>query len=114
MADLTVVIVLALVVFVVLVLYQLTGLLGRTTHGEGPKYEAFAGGEALPSVRGKYHSELFVYAALFVAFEVVTLLVAGTVRLHSFLWPMLFIVAAGVSLSVLILWFIGMGGAELA
>jgi NADH:ubiquinone oxidoreductase subunit 3 (subunit A) len=112
--DLIVVAVLAVVVFVVLLLYYLAGFFGRTTHGEGPKYEAFSGGEEIPPARGKYHSELFVYAALFVVFEVVTLLVAGSLRLHSYLWPLSFVVAGGISLTVVMLWFIGTGGAELA
>jgi len=111
--ELRVVSVVAVVVFVVMLLYYFAGFVGKMSHGEGPKYEAFAGGEALPPARGKYHSELFVYAALFVAFEVVTLLVSASLRLRSYLWPLLFIVAGGMSLSVVMLWFIGTGGAEL-
>lgn len=114
MIDWVVVIVLAVVVFAVLFLYYASGFLGRTTHGEGPKYDAFAGGEVLPPARGKYHSELFVYAALFVVFEVVSLLVASSFRLHSYFWPLLFVVFGGASLTVVMLWFVGTGGAELA
>lgn len=114
MLELTVLIVLGVVVLAVFLIYYLAGLLGKMTQGEGAKYDAFAGGEILPPARGKYHSELFVYAALFVAFEVVTLLVAASVRIHGYVWPLVFIVAAGVSLSVMMFWFVGTGGAELA
>ena len=114
MADLMILTILAIVVVSVFVLYHMVGFLGKTTHGKGPKYEAFSGGEELPPARGKYHSEMFVYASLFVAFEVVTLLVASSLRLHSHVWPLLFVIAGGVSLTVAMLWFVGTGGAELA
>ncbi len=114
MADLMILTILGIVVVSVFVLYYMVGFLGKTTHGKGPKYEAFSGGEELPPARGKYHSEMFVYASLFVAFEVVTLLVASSLRLHSHVWPLLFVIAGGVSLTVAMLWFVGTGGAELA
>jgi len=114
LADLMILTILAIVVVSVFVLYHMLGFLGKTTHGKGAKYEAFSGGEELPPARGKYHSEMFVYASLFVAFEVVTLLVASSLRLHSHVWPLLFVIAAGVSLTVAMLWFVGTGGAELA
>jgi len=114
LADLMILTILGIVVVSVFVLYYMIGFLGKTTHGKGPKYEAFSGGEELPPARGKYHSEMFVYASLFVAFEVVTLLVASSLRLHSHVWPLLFVIAGGVSLTVAMLWFVGTGGAELA
>jgi NADH:ubiquinone oxidoreductase subunit 3 (subunit A) len=114
LADLMILTILGIVVVSVFVLYYMVGFLGKTTHGKGPKYEAFSGGEELPPARGKYHSEMFVYASLFVAFEVVTLLVASSLRLHSHVWPLLFVIAGGVSLTVAMLWFVGTGGAELA
>jgi len=114
LADLMILTILGIVVVSVFVLYYMIGFLGKTTHGKGPKYEAFSGGEELPPARGKYHSEMFVYASLFVAFEVVTLLVASSLRLHSHVWPLLFVIAGGVSLTVVMLWFVGTGGAELA
>jgi NADH:ubiquinone oxidoreductase subunit 3 (subunit A) len=114
LADLMILTILTIVVASVFVLYYVVGFLGKTTHGKGPKYEAFSGGEELPPARGKYHSEMFVYASLFVAFEVVTLLVASSLRLHSHVWPLLFVIAGGVSLTVAMLWFVGTGGAELA
>lgn len=114
MADLMILTILGIVVVSVFVVYYMVGFLGKTTHGKGPKYEAFSGGEELPPARGKYHSEMFVYASLFVAFEVVTLLVASSLRLHSHVWPLLFVIAGGVSLTVAMLWFVGTGGAELA
>jgi NADH:ubiquinone oxidoreductase subunit 3 (subunit A) len=106
-------VILAIVVAPVLILYHLAGFLGKTSHGKGPKFEPFSGGEELPPARGKYHSEMFVYASLFVAFEVVTLLVASSLRLQSHVWALLFVIAGGVSLTVLMQWFAGTGGAEL-
>lgn len=102
------------VIIFVLAFYFLVGKLGKVSTGEGTKYNAFAGGEELPPERGKYHSELFVYAALFVAFEVIGLLLASSIAAIGFLWPLLFTLAGGFSLFVLMLWFVGTGGAELA
>ncbi len=106
--------VLGSVVLFVLVLYFLVGRLGKVSTGTGVKYDAFAGGEELPPERGKYHSELFVYAALFVAFEVIGLLLASSISARGFLWPLLFTLGGGLSLFVLMVWFVGTGGAELA
>ena len=102
------------VVVVVLVFYFAVGKLGKISRGTGTKFEAFSGGEELPPTRGKYHSELFVYAALFVAFEVMGLLLASSIAATGFLWPLLFTLAGGFSLFILMVWFIGTGGAELA
>jgi NADH:ubiquinone oxidoreductase subunit 3 (subunit A) len=102
------------VILFVLAFYFLAGRLGKVSTGSGTKFDAFAGGEELPPERGKYHSELFVYAALFVAFEVVGLLLASSIAAHGLLWPLLFTLAGGFSLFVLMLWFVGTGGAELA
>ena len=71
-------VILSVIVFV-LAFYFLVGKLGRVSIGRGTKFDAFSGGEELPPERGKYHSELFVYAALFVAFEVVGLLIASSI-----------------------------------
>jgi NADH:ubiquinone oxidoreductase subunit 3 (subunit A) len=98
----------------VVAFYFVAGRLGRISTGSGPKYDAFAGGEELPPERGKYHSELFVYAALFVVFEVIGLLLASSIAARGFLWPLLFTLAGGFSLFVMMLWFVGTGGAELA
>lgn len=61
------------VVLFVLVFYF---TVGKVSTGRGTKFDAFSGGEELPPERAKYHSELFMYAALFVAFEVIGLLQA--------------------------------------
>jgi NADH:ubiquinone oxidoreductase subunit 3 (subunit A) len=106
-------VILSVVVFV-LIFYFVAGKLGKISTGTGPKFDAFAGGEELPPERGKYHSELFVYAALFVAFEVIGLLLASSIAARGFLWPLLFTLGGGFSLFVLMLWFVGTGGAELA
>jgi NADH:ubiquinone oxidoreductase subunit 3 (subunit A) len=111
-SDLLIVI-LSVIIFV-LAFYFAVGRLGKVSSGQGPKFEAFSGGEELPPERGKYHSELFVYAALFVAFEVVGLLIASSIFARGLLWQLLFTLAGGFSLFVLMVWFIGTGGAELA
>jgi len=98
----------------VLALYFLVGKLGKVSLGKGVKFDAFAGGEELPPERGKYHSELFVYAALFVAFEVIGLLIASSIAARELIWQLLFTLAGGFSLFVLMVWFVGTGGAELA
>ena len=102
------------VILFVLAFYFAAGKLGKLSTGTGTKYEAFSGGEELPPTRGKYHSELFVYAALFVAFEVIGLLLASSIAAKGLLWPLIFTLAGGFSLFVLMLWFVGTGGAELA
>ena len=102
------------VILFVIAFYFAVGRLGKVSTGTGPKFDAFSGGEELPPERGKYHSELFVYAALFVAFEVVGLLLASSIAARGLLWPLLFTLAGGFSLFVLMIWFIGTGGAELA
>jgi len=106
-------VILSVIVFV-LVFYLLIGKLGKVSTGRGVKFDAFAGGEELPPERGKYHSELFVYAALFVAFEVVGLLIASSIAARELIWQLLFTLAGGFSLFVLMVWFVGTGGAELA
>jgi NADH:ubiquinone oxidoreductase subunit 3 (subunit A) len=112
--SLDLVIVIWSVIFFVLAFYFLAGRLGKVSTGTGAKYDAFAGGEELPPERGKYNSELFVYAALFVAFEVIGLLLASSISARGFLWPLLFTLSGGFSLFVMMVWFVGTGGAELA
>jgi NADH:ubiquinone oxidoreductase subunit 3 (subunit A) len=114
MISLDLFVVLLSVVLFVLVFYFAVGVLGKVSTGTGTKFDAFSGGEELPPERGKYHSELFVYAALFVAFEVIGLLLASSIAAHGLLWPLLFALGGGFSLFVLMVWFVGTGGAELA
>ena len=106
-------VILSVIVFV-LAGYFLLGKLGKVSTGSGTKFDAFSGGEELPPERGKYHSELFVYAALFVAFEVVGLMIASSIAARGLIWQLLFTLAGGFSLFVLMIWFVGTGGAELA
>ena len=106
-------VIMSVIVFV-LAFYFLVGKLGKVSTGSGTKFDAFSGGEELPPERGKYHSELFVYAALFVAFEVVGLLIASSIAARGLIWQLLFTLAGGFSLFVLMIWFVGTGGAELA
>ena len=93
MISLDLSIVLWSVILFVLAFY-FAGVLGKVSTGTGTKFDAFSGGEELPPERGKYHSELFVYAALFVAFEVIGLLLASSIAAHGLLWPLLFTLGA--------------------
>lgn len=112
--DLPTAVVVVTVILASMALYLLAGRLGRSTHGSGVKYSPFTGGEELTQSRGKYHSELFVYAALFVAFEVFALLLASAVHSTGNLWPLVFTAAGGLSLFVAVIWFVGTGGSQLA
>ena len=102
------------VIVFVFVIYVIAGKIGKVSTGKGTKFEAFSGGEELPPERGKYHSELFVYAVLFVAFDVVGMLLASSIAAGDILWVFLFTLSGGFSLFVLMLWFVNTGGAELA
>ena len=102
------------VIIFVFVFYIIAGRIGKVSTGKGTKFEAFSGGEELPPERGKYHSELFVYAVLFVAFDVVGMLLASSITADDILWPFLFTLSGGFSLFILMLWFVNTGGAELA
>ena len=106
--------VLTSVIVFVFVIYVIAGKIGKVSTGKGTKFEAFSGGEELPPERGKYHSELFVYAVLFVAFDVVGMLLASSIAAGDILWVFLFTLSGGFSLFVLMLWFVNTGGAELA
>ncbi len=114
MTETTAAISVAAVVAVAMAFYVLAGRLGKSTEGSGGKYSPFTGGEDIPPTRGKYHSELFVYAALFMVFEVFALLLASAVRASNVLWPLLFTVVGGVTLFVAIIWFVQTGGSQLA
>lgn len=102
------------VVIASMALYLLTGRLGKSTEGTGSKYEAFSGGEELPQQRGKYHSELFVYAALFMVFEVFALLIAAAVASSSATWPLLFTGTGAAVIFSAVVWFTKAGGSQLA
>ncbi len=104
----------AVVVVASMAFYFLAGRLGRSTQGFGPKYSPFTGGEDIPPGRGKYHSELFVYAALFMVFEVFALLLASAVRATDAVWPLLFTAVGGITLFATIIWFVQTGGSRLA
>jgi NADH:ubiquinone oxidoreductase subunit 3 (subunit A) len=109
-----IIVVVSSVILLVFAFYFAVGRLGKVKTGTGTKFEVFSGGEELPPIRGKYHSELFVYATLFVAFEVIGLLLASSIAARGLLWPLLFTLAGGFSLFVMMVWFVGTGGAELA
>lgn len=104
----------AVVIIASLGFYLLSGRLGRSSKGSGIKYEPFTGGEEIPHGRGKYYSELFVYAALFMVFEVVALLLASASKSSTAFWPMIFTATGGIGLFAIIIWFVQTGGSQLA
>jgi NADH:ubiquinone oxidoreductase subunit 3 (subunit A) len=104
----------ASVIVVSMGFYILAGRLGKTTEGTGTKYSPFTGGEEIPASRGKYHSDLFVYAALFMVFEVFGLLLASAISSLSLVWPLVFTATGGVAVLVVLIWFVQTGGSELA
>lgn len=112
--DLSSMIAVVTVVAAAMIIYVLAGRLGKTTHGSGTKYSPFTGGEELPPSRGKYHSDLFVYAAMFMVFEVFALLLASAISSVSFVWPLVFTATGGIAILVLLIWFVQTGGSELA
>ncbi len=112
--ELSTVVAVVTVIFASMAFYLLAGRMGRSSQGSGYKYAPFTGGEELPQSRGKYHSELFVYAALFVAFEVFALLLASAIRAADIIWPLVFTAAGGICLFVAVIWFVGTGGSQLA
>ena len=104
----------AAVVIASMIFYVLAGRMGKTSEGSGTKYAPFTGGEDLPASRGKYHSDLFVYAALFMVFEVFGLLLASAVTSLSTIWPIVFTATGGIAVMIKLIWFVQTGGSELA
>lgn len=102
------------VVVASMLFYVLAGRLGRTSEGSGAKYAPFTGGEDIPASRGKYHSDLFVYAALFMVFEVFGLLLASSISSLNSIWPLVFTATGGIGVMVILIWFVQTGGSELA
>ncbi len=103
----------AVVVLASMALYLAAGRLGKSSQGSGSKYAPFTGGEEIPPARGKYHSDLFVYAALFMVFEVFALLLASAIRAGDSLWPLVFTATGGLTLFAAIMWFVETGGGQL-
>ena len=114
MVDLSTITAIVSVIIVSMGFYILAGRLGKTTEGTGTKYAPFTGGEEIPASRGKYHSELFVYAALFMVFEVFGLLLASAITSTTLIWPILFTAIGSVTILVILTWFVQTGGSELA
>lgn len=112
-ADLSTIAAIVSVIVASMSFYLLAGKLGKTTHGSGAKYSPFTGGEDIPASRGKYHSELFVYAALFMVFEVFGLLLASAITSVSLVWPLVFTAAGSITVLVMLIWFVETGGSEL-
>ena len=113
MSDVSTVVSITVVVLASLGFYLIAGRLGKSTQGSGQKYAPFTGGEEIPPARGKYHSELFVYAALFMVFEVFALLLASAVRASDPVWPLVFTAAGGITLFATMMWFVQTGGSTL-
>ena len=113
-ADLTTVTAIVSVIVASMGFYILAGRLGKTTEGSGTKYAPFTGGEEIPATRGKYHSDLFVYAALFMVFEVFGLLLASAISSLTLVWPLVFTALGSIVVLVILVWFVQTGGGELA
>ena len=113
MSDVSTVVSITVVVLASLGFYLIAGRLGKSTQGSAQKYAPFTGGEEIPPARGKYHSELFVYAALFMVFEVFALLLASAVRASDPFWPLVFTAAGGITLFATMMWFVQTGGSTL-
>lgn len=103
----------SVVIIASLSFYLLSGRLGKSSKGSGSKYDPFTGGEEVPHSRGKYFSELFVYAALFMVFEVFALLLAGAIRSSTTFWPMVFTATGAIGLFVAMVWFVQTGGSRI-
>lgn len=112
-ADLSTIAAIVSVIVASMSFYLLAGRLGKTTSGSGVKYLPFTGGEDIPASRGKYHSELFVYAALFMVFEVFGLLLASAITSVNLVWPLVFTAAGSITVLVTLIWFVETGGSEL-
>jgi NADH:ubiquinone oxidoreductase subunit 3 (subunit A) len=113
-ADLSTIAAIVSVIVASMGFYLLAGRLGKTTHGSGVKYSPFTGGEDIPAARGKYHSDLFVYAALFMVFEVFGLLLASAITSVNLIWPLVFTAAGSITVLAMLIWFVETGGSELA
>lgn len=112
--DQSTIVAVAVVVIASLGFYLVSGRLGKSSKGSGSKYDPFTGGEDIPHSRGKYYSELFVYAALFMVFEVFALLLAGAVKSSTAFWPMVFTATGAIGLFATVIWFVQTGGSQLA
>jgi hypothetical protein len=93
-----------------LLVYRGLGRLGRASEGHGVKFEPFTGGEAQVPSRGVYESELFVFAALFIVFEVFALLLATAIGAAERTMPILFLIGGSAMLLTTVHWFLGAGG----
>ncbi len=112
--DLSTVISVGVVIVASMGFYLLAGRLGKSSQGTGNKYDPFTGGEEMPVGRGRYHSELFVYAALFMVFEVFALLLASAIKSPTILWPAIFTATGALILFAAMIWFVQSGGSQLA
>jgi len=95
-----------------IVAFLLVGRLGKRTHGQGIKYEPFAGGEQAIPARGLYQSSLFIFAALFLVVETFALILAGSFEATGSYYPLLFLVGGGSVLTFTVLWFLSAGGGK--
>lgn len=93
-----------------MLVYLILGKLGRRSVGTGNKYSPFTGGEKEIPERGTYHSELFVFATLFLVVEMFALLLAGAYSASSNYYDLLFLVGGGTPIIITILWFLKIGG----
>jgi hypothetical protein len=98
-----------LIIVADLIIYILMGRMGKRSTGTGNKFQSFTGGEeAAP--RGKYGSELFVFAALFMVAETFVLLLSGSFAAPSYFYPLLFLAGGSGVILIVTWWLMIVGG----
>jgi NADH:ubiquinone oxidoreductase subunit 3 (subunit A) len=101
-----------LIVVADIIVFTLVGSLGKRTKGEGVKYRPFSGGEDSIPTRGTYHSDLFIFAVLFLVVEAFALLLAGSFAASGAFYPILFLAGGGGMGIMVIWWYLFVGGGE--
>ena len=113
MSPLDIIVAPILIVVADIVIYFLVGRLGKRSSGTGAKYEPFTGGEEDVPKRGLYHSELFVFATLFMVVEAFALLLAGSYAATSSFYPLLFLLGGSGVIMLSVWWFLISGGGKI-
>jgi hypothetical protein len=98
-----------LIVVADIIVYVAVGKMGKTSSGEGGKYQPFTGGEEQIPVRGTYQSELFVFAALFMVVEAFALILAGSFASTTNFYPLLFLAGGGGVILIVTWWLLLVG-----
>jgi NADH:ubiquinone oxidoreductase subunit 3 (subunit A) len=102
-----------LIIICDLIVYAAIGGLGKRSSGTGAKYEPFTGGEEDLPKRGRYQSELFIFAMLFLVVEAFALLLAGSFTATTNFYPLLFLLGGSAIITLTVSWFLVSGGGRL-